>query len=221
MRDDIRRDWDWATRYDQRLQMITMQALRISRLASASDDMLRATDFQFLWQSDQPVFNIAGRVRRPSYDIRYPHDITFRYERVNGVRTEWQKIITDGFADFAVYAIAADEETDQVSRAAVINLHLFRQHVAHNGKGCRGIRENPDNMTSHIVWDLHELAYCTQCLGMVLHQQGHQAISPAYVTLMTSPRQCTVCGDPKAVAWGEPQMAWLCEEHRPGRHFIR
>jgi hypothetical protein len=215
MRSDVAEDWAWASRYDQRLQMIAAEALRLSRLAPAADDLRRATDFQFLWQHERPAINIAGRVRRPSYDARYPHDITFRYERERGARTEWQKIITDGYADFAVYAIAKSDDTDEVKRAVVINLHLFRQHVAHKGAGCRGVTRNYDGITWLISWDLYGLAYCPQCLGMVVKQQGHEAISPGYISLMHRPRECETCGNTKAIAWGEPWMTWRCDRHRP------
>lgn len=171
-------DRKFADVYNDRLQMIAMKALRVSRVAPVADDVRRATDFQFMWRADEPnrTLDIAGRVRRPSYDQRYPHDITFRYERRSGAATEWRKIVEEGCADFAVYAIALDDgRTDLVKRAVVLNLGLLRNHVGHRGEGRKGVHRNAGGESSLVVWDLQQLAFCPQCLGMILYSEGHGA----------------------------------------------
>lgn len=175
--DATRRDWAWARKYDDRLQMIALKALRVSRIAPADDDLRHATDyqFQFLWQADEPRrrIDIAGRVRRPSYAIRYPDDITFRYQRSSGAPTEYQKIL-QGYADVAVYAIAKDNGvTDALQSCVVVNLELFRSHVHHGGAGQGLVTPNWDGKTALIPWDLKALAACPTCLGMVLYHEGH------------------------------------------------
>jgi hypothetical protein len=69
-------------------------------------DTERGTDLRLVRARD---LNVAVRVRRPNgYVNRYPWEITIRCKGRGEGRTEWDKVMLDGWADWYFYAHASD-----------------------------------------------------------------------------------------------------------------
>jgi len=81
----------WAAGHDAEVErIIRFMAGSIVHigLANASDDLSMATDYTI----SVDCGSIGGRIRRPGYWEKY-HDVTFRYQVLSGVDTEYAKIM--------------------------------------------------------------------------------------------------------------------------------
>ena len=94
-------DFRWQSQFVSTIQRIVGPFLIVP--SPLQVDCHEATDFMVLLGRD---IRIAARVRRASCLQRWPafaNEFTIRSHRTNGVRTEWAKVIEDGYADWMFY----------------------------------------------------------------------------------------------------------------------
>jgi hypothetical protein len=94
-------------------------------LVNADDDrdMNEATDLMLFKARD---LRIAARVRDAWFAGRYPGEFTIRYSRPSGAKTEWDKIVHDGFGDWLVYGVADAKRKGHLAEYMVLDLDVFR-----------------------------------------------------------------------------------------------
>lgn len=71
---------------------------------------------------------IACRVRRHRYLRLFGDEITIRCDRPSGTKTEFEKIVRDGWGDFLFYGFASQCETG-ICRWVLGDLQVFRAYV--------------------------------------------------------------------------------------------
>jgi len=69
------------------------------------------------------VYKIAYRIRNGSYINKYPYDFTVRRQYTKGYKTEYEKILADGFADFMFYGFRLN---NKIVRWVFILLDAYR-----------------------------------------------------------------------------------------------
>lgn len=123
-----RENRSWSDRYIPEIKRIVGPLLL--EPSSFDVDTKEATDLIVLTARDM---RIAARVRRPEYcRDRYAQQFTIRLHS-NGHKTEWQKIVYEGWGDWLFYGFAADEGV-AFQRWYVINLDIFRGHHGINAR---------------------------------------------------------------------------------------
>lgn len=163
----------WAMQYDDHIQLIICKALRVIEAAPALEDMRCNADFQLIY-SAAPAGRVAARVRSAGEWNKYFHEVTFRFELPSGVATEWQKMLA-GYGDWMVYGFAADDEGDRLRAWIVLNLAIFRQHVAdkHVNRWELQYKTNPDDGIKFVAYPIMNIVRCQRCLGAIHQTQGH------------------------------------------------
>lgn len=122
-------DRQWADGYVPQARRIIGEYF--VREATIRQDTLEATDLiVFTVAVPASECRVAFRVRRPGFADTYPFDFTLRYRRDNGVKTEWQKIIEDGWGDWLLYAHAHEQAAGEFSRWMLVDLHVLRRQLA-------------------------------------------------------------------------------------------
>lgn len=89
--------------------------------ADLERDRTQATDLLVL--SVRPV-TIACRVRTAGYWERFGDEFTIRYERPNGCKSEFSKIV-DGWCEYGFYAFA-DASDERLAAWTLYDLKVFR-----------------------------------------------------------------------------------------------
>ena len=141
-------DFGWAQQYMPQVKAI-LGPLLLSE-APIELDQSEATDLMVLKARDMRV---GVRIRRPSYNRRYQDQFTLRLSRPSGARTEWEKVLYDGFGDWLFYARAAKGRLDPWM---VVDLHalrglFIRRHVTQwVNAGAVGKQHNGDGTS--FVW---------------------------------------------------------------------
>lgn len=98
-------------------------------VSSPDDDMKKASDLTWLKSSDTGGKSIALRVRKPDvWNTRqYKYDFTIRARRANGTRTEFAKIVEDGYGDYLLYAHACPVNQIKLAHHWLVDLDAFRR----------------------------------------------------------------------------------------------
>lgn len=97
---------------------------------------------------------IGCRVRDHEYLARYPWDITFRYARRSGARTEWEKVVY-GYGDWMFYGFASPDNS-QIVKWTLLDLGVFRGHII-MGFPVPEAKVNKDGKTAFIAFDLRKM----------------------------------------------------------------
>lgn len=132
MRSDVARDFGWQAQFADSIRRIVGPFLLVP--APMDVDMTQATDFLMFKAGG---LSLAARIRGTDrsgrrYADLYPNDITIRSRRDNGTRTEWAKIIEDGFADWMFYGHATGVGT-RLYPFFLIDLAVLREMYAADG----------------------------------------------------------------------------------------
>jgi hypothetical protein len=104
-------------------------AERIFTISTPDEDMMRCSDLTWLKASDLELPSIAVRIRRPRFWEKYPFDFTLRARLSNGFKTEFEKIVVDGYGDILIYAHADSSVNRKLAHYWIIDLNLFRHYV--------------------------------------------------------------------------------------------
>lgn len=75
-------------------------------------------------------FDIGVRIRRHKYLEDYGDEITMRYKRSNGKKTEWDKLV-DGKGDYYFYGFC-DEDEEKICAYNILDLTHFRAQLVRN-----------------------------------------------------------------------------------------
>jgi hypothetical protein len=94
--------------------------------ASEEADRKRATDYDLAFEVETDRGTIACRIRRSTCGFR---DLTIRWRRTSGAKTEWAKIFDDGHARWYLYAWANPDGVTFESWI-VVDLDALRARVA-------------------------------------------------------------------------------------------
>lgn len=136
---NYRDDRTWSDRFIPAIKRIVGPF--VLEISSVEADQEEASDLTIIKAEG---ISIACRVRRPGYAVRYGSQITFRYARPSGAKTEWEKIIFGGFADWMFYGHSNASE-DDLELWWLVNLDALRWHVRNPARSIkRGFGVNPD-----------------------------------------------------------------------------
>lgn len=126
----FRRDLAWTEPFMPAVLQIV--GPRLVRPAPLVLDREEATDLIVLTASD---LRVGVRLRRPGYNDRFPSEFTIRRERDSGARTEWQKVMYDGWGDWLFYGHASGDAAvwpwmivDLCRLRGVLIKHPFTRH---------------------------------------------------------------------------------------------
>jgi hypothetical protein len=135
------------------------------------EDWRHNTDLCVLQMRD---LRIACRVRKSSYRIKWPYDITLRMTVKSGQPTEFHKVM-DGFGDQMFYGFAADDDGDQVGSWVLGDLDALRSWVTdqwviygrdhipgqlfNNGDGTSGLGIDYRDIPDFVVDTSHPIVY--------------------------------------------------------------
>ena len=112
-------DFRWQQRFIPQIkQIIGMYSVEI---ASFKQDTKYATDFLI---AETKVFKYACRIRTEPYLKNFNCDFTIRFDRPSGQRTEFEKILSDGFPERMIYAVGADN--GDILAYKIVSLNIFR-----------------------------------------------------------------------------------------------
>lgn len=128
------RDWKYADGFLDHAKQIIGQHLLIA--APMEIDCKEAADIIFLVSGRGDV---AFRVRRPEYLVKYPFDITFRSHRDGFAATELDKIL-DGHGRWMLYGFGA-EDRKTLAQWVLLDLNAFRAAIL-RGQIKRDRRQN-------------------------------------------------------------------------------
>lgn len=121
-------------------------------------DMKEAADL-ILTNGDES-FYIALRLRNEHYMINFPFDFTIRREYTQGYKTEYEKVLADGFADLMFYGFRVN---NIVVRWVLLHMDSYRdEHFFHEETQTwlpkhyisHEIRENHDGRNNFIGYDI-------------------------------------------------------------------
>lgn len=138
MRKEVKRNWDWADKYMDQVEMILrMNAMYLLdiRIANKQKDTEESTDLVITVNGG----DVAVRLRRPHYDYR---DLTIRARA--GAKTEIDKIKA-GFAKWYLYGWVSD---DTIQEWMLVDLDIVRNKGLLND---RDIIPNTDGRTGFIA----------------------------------------------------------------------
>lgn len=121
MRPDVQEDFDWQAQFVPTIRKKVGPHLLTP--APMELDCSEATDFLVMDAEDK---RIAARVRRHGYADDFGDQFTIRSRRDNGHRTEFAKIIDDGFGDWMFYGHYTGHPFT-VYPWWLINLDVFRE----------------------------------------------------------------------------------------------
>lgn len=121
----FRDDTAFAERFLDHMRAIAGRYL--IRVAPVDEDVHRATDLIVL-QLD--ALRIACRVRRERYLAKYGQQFTIRFERRSGTKTEFAKIIFEGWGDYLLYGFGPERGGSYLTAWALCDLAHFRSHWA-------------------------------------------------------------------------------------------
>lgn len=113
-------------------------------------DQSEATDFMIFDARDR---RIAARIRRANTARSYWKEITIRSWRSNGTRTEWSKVLEDGFAHWMFYGRQAHRfDYWNLDPWYLLDVDVFRElHVAHGDDLIHERKTNRDGRTGFNV----------------------------------------------------------------------
>lgn len=144
-------DFQWAQQFIPRVKQILGPLLL--REAELDIDQHEATDLIVLKARDM---RIGVRLRRKGFATRYGSEFTIRKSRDNGARTEWQKIMYDGWGDWLFYGHESEATPGDVAPWLVVDLDRLRGKLIktpwsklERERVC-GSKSNGDG--SHFVW---------------------------------------------------------------------
>lgn len=120
--------------------------------APVREDQEQATDLMVF---TIPPLTVACRMRNLFYLERYPNDITIRYSRPSGVKTEYDKIV-DGWADFFFYGFG-DFETGKIHAYKVLTLKALRATFIRDRNLRYVIKPNKDGSSQLMCLDVTSL----------------------------------------------------------------
>lgn len=92
------------------------------------EDIKRCSDLTWIRTIEQDGKRIGMRIRKPDVWAKYPYDFTLRSKRTSGVKTEFEKIVTDGYGDILVYAHADENIPGKLAHHWIVDLAAFRMH---------------------------------------------------------------------------------------------
>jgi hypothetical protein len=118
-------DYRWQDQFFEVVRTL-IGPLNVDR-APRDEDTRQATDMMMLIQRDARV---GCRIRRQQYAARYPWEFTIRSRRDTGAKTEFEKVVMEGFCDRIFYGFAAQPEPGPLSRWFYVNVAHFRGHLA-------------------------------------------------------------------------------------------
>lgn len=123
------------------------------RPATREEDMLEATDLRVF--SVAPL-TVAWRNRGLEYLDRYPHDVTIRLSRPNGVKTEFDKIV-EGWGHVFLYTFG-DPQSLRIVAWRLIDLDAFRAQLI-RGPALKFVdKPNPDGSSFLRAYDTRTFA---------------------------------------------------------------
>lgn len=232
-------DREWELKQQPHVQAI-LQGLFI-RPATFVLDTKEATDWNVLnvrggESRGRPINAIATRVRRPNnfwqrtfgLPVYWGQEFTLRLRRDNGVKTEWHKVMKDGFGDLLLYAHV---QRERILHWGAYDLEVFRAHESrasfidrdnHDGTHFRAYRI--DSFPDEIVWAASRtirfmLDHGIDALKEKIDELVEEDIK-TYPILIEQRRepvgpQCH-CGMPGVFGYKDQRsnMFWYCEEHR-------
>lgn len=119
--------------------------------APVMEDQEQATDLMVFHLAP---LTIACRMREIEYLAKYPNDVTIRFSRPSGTKTEYDKIV-DGWADYFFYGFG-DFNTGRIHAYKVIGLKPFRAALLRNQVHW-AIRDNYDGSSKFMAIDARTL----------------------------------------------------------------
>lgn len=120
--------------------------------APVVEDQQQATDLMVFHISP---LTVACRMRSLSYFEKYPNEITIRYSRPGGTKTEYDKIV-DGWANYFFYGFG-DFSTGRIRAYSVLSLDALRAALIRNQNKLYQIKQNHDGSSQFIAIDLTQL----------------------------------------------------------------
>ena len=150
MSNDWKEDKRWSDKFLPEIKMIL--GLHLIGEPPIEEDCERNTDLIVL---KMDAVRIACRIRRYEYFSKYPDDITIRYGRPSGVKTELTKII-EGWGDYFSYGFSDENEKNLISwrlcRLNDFRVWFNRQIVSNKGVMPGANKNNNDNSSSFLVF---------------------------------------------------------------------
>jgi hypothetical protein len=144
MSPDVQADFEWSDRVWDKV--VALAAKHLFERASFEDDTKHAADFR-LYRARLPAGDLflAARCRLfEEYFHRFPYDVTFRYWRSNGAKTEYEKIFKEGCAHWFIYAFVDLQDRIRAYRLlnlspcrAAVNCGAWRPEIKDNHDGGR------------------------------------------------------------------------------------
>lgn len=116
-------DYEWSERFIPTMKRLVGPYLLTK--STIEQDTKEATDLVVLCAHN---LRIACRVRMPGFYAKWPDDFTVRYRRLNGVRTEYAKIMA-GWGDWFFYGHAVDDTSLVIEPWWIIDLNAFRRQA--------------------------------------------------------------------------------------------
>jgi len=140
-------DKKWADKFIPEVTEILGRCLIV--VSNEEMDQKENTDLIILTTG---TVRIAVRIRRPKYYKKYPDDITFRYSRPSGTKSEYEKM-KDGWGDYFFYGISTESEYT-LATWILIDLKQFREWIKNNvdENKCL-ILQNYDHSSDFIVFN--------------------------------------------------------------------
>lgn len=175
-------DREWADSFLPRIKELLGRHL--IRTATDAEDQKEATDLRLALATFD---RSSSRMFRYATWLLYPHDFTIRFSRPTMARTEFAKIITDGWAGLYFVGWAAEGDAS-IAHYAILDSGAFRRGIESGEiKPARNPR-NPSEGTTFLVFDILRFP-----LGVVLWT------SEGYRDLFAS-CACRTCRDAKRAA---------------------
>lgn len=120
--------------------------------APVFEDQQQATDLMIFHISP---LTVACRMRDLSYFAKYPNEITIRYSRPGGTKTEYDKIV-DGWADYFFYGFG-DFATGKIRAYSVLSLDALRASLIRHHDTLYQLKDNRDGSSRFMAIDLRRL----------------------------------------------------------------
>lgn len=120
--------------------------------APVVEDQQQATDLMVFHISP---LTVACRMRDLSYFKKYPNEITIRYSRPGGTKTEYDKLV-DGWADYFFYGFG-NFSTGKIHAYNVLSLDALRAALIRNNKPIYQIKDNHDGSSRFLAINLTRL----------------------------------------------------------------